>query len=230
MNRQELLVALKKKIKSFDFKEYNDISTLLMKDETGNIIEDSILVCDSGPYPWNITDDFSIGIETEFRGNNLKTVKYKPNNNFKQCCINITDFSNYGNYHSYGEVTIENVTWLNIETGVRFSSTELLKEYPKASTHISWNVRRILFDDDLTNGKGDWSDYETGIPTERFDSYDELLLTAIYTIVKRIEGPIRIQNSDICCYEKLEDMLVIIDENDNVIIRKDIEKILTKNK
>lgn len=80
----------------------------------------------------------------------------------------------------------------------------------------------------LKTEKGDWSDYEPYCPTERFDSYDELLLTSIYTIIARVEGPLKIKNKSSYIVVSEDDMLITIDNEDNVKLRNDIAKLIDK--
>ena len=137
-------------------------------------------------------------------------------------------FATYGNYHCYGEVSVEHSVWENVKTGAHTLSTELDKKFPDVEHTIRWNIDRVLFEDDITNGKGDWHGYEANETTERFDSYDELLLTAIYTILVRIEGPLKIKNDVLYVVVPDKDMLVTIDKDDNVILRSDIKKMIFK--
>jgi hypothetical protein len=55
-----------------------------------------------------------------------------------------------------------------------------------------------------------------------------LLLTSIYTILVRIEGPLKIQNDALYVVVPDKDILVTIDKDDNVVLRKDIAKLIKK--
>lgn len=227
MKRNELIEILKSKIKTLNCADFNELKDNLLNDEEGNPIPDSILVSETKIRPWKISENYGVGIEAEYQGE--KYISQKANDDdFKMCGISITDFSTYGNNHCYGEVNVNHTIWENAKTGIRLLSTALEHRFPEVEYIISWNVNRILFEDDVINGKGDWRGYKINDTTERFESYDELLLTAIYTIISRIEGPLKIKNTEL--YEVVSDnyMLVIIDKDDNVILRSDIANLIDK--
>jgi hypothetical protein len=226
MKRIELIEILKNKIKTLKCGDFNEVKDILLNDEEGNPIPDSILVSESKIRPWKISENYGVGIETEYRGEKL--ISKKDDNGFRLCGISITDFSAYGNVHYYGEVDVEHAIWENIKTGSRLVSTVLSDRFPEVEYIIVWWINRLLFEDDLVNGKGDWEGYEVNNTTERFDSYDELLLTSLYTIIVRIEGPLKIQNA--MTHEVIpdKDMLVTIDKDDNVTLRSDIVKLINK--
>lgn len=227
MKRIELIEIIKSKIKTLKCADFNELKDDLQKDESGNPINDSILVSETKIRPWKISENYGIGIETEYTGEKYisKTDRKKG---FKMCGISITDFRAYGNYHCYGEVSVDHAVWENVETGSHTLSTELSARFPEVEHTIVWNASRLLFENDIVNGKGDWHGYEVNETTERFDSYDELLLTAIYTILVRIEGPLKIKNDALYVVVPDKDMLVIIDKDDNVTLRSDINKLINK--
>lgn len=225
MKRIELIEILKNKIKTLKCADFNELKDDLLNDEEGNPINDSILVSETKIRPWKISENYGVGIEAEYRGE--KYISKKDDDNiFKRCGISITDFSAYGNYHCYAEINVKHASWENIKTGLSLLSTELSDRFPEVEYIISWNANRVLFEDDIVNAKGDWHGYEANQTTERFDSYDELLLTSIYTILVRIEGPLKIQNAVLYHVISDKDMLVTIDKDDNVILRSDIAKII----
>ena len=225
MKRIELIEILKNKIKTLKCADFNELKDDLLNDEEGNPINDSILVSETKIRPWKISENYGVGIEAEYRGE--KYISKKDDDNiFKRCGISITDFSAYGNYHCYAEINVKHASWKNIKTGLSILSTELSDRFPEVEYIISWNANRVLFEDDIVNSKGDWHGYEANQTTERFDSYDELLLTSIYTILVRIEGPLKIQNAVLYHVISDKDMLVTIDKDDNVILRSDIAKII----
>ena len=228
MKRNELIQVLKSKLKSLKCTDFDDIRYLLIEDEEGKIINDSILVSTTENHPWKIPVDYGLGIETEYDGQKYISVKYKSNTNFKMCSISITDFGYCGFNHYYGEVSVENAKWKDIENDSRLISSEFSRIFPQASPNINWNVCRMLFEDDIKNGKGDWEGYEPYHPTERFESYDELLLTAVYTIIVRIEGPLKIKNKASYIVVSDDDMILTIDEKDNVTLRDDIAILIDK--
>ena len=227
MKRIELIEILKNKIKTLKCADFEELKDDLLTDKEGNPIPDSILVSETKIRPWKISENYGVGIEAEYRGEKYISKK-DDDEGFKRCGISITDFSAYGNYHCYAEINVKHASWKNIETGSNLLSTVLSDKFPEVEYIISWNANRVLFEDDIENGKGDWHGYEANQTTERFDSYDELLLTSIYTILVRIEGPLKIQNSVLYHVIPDKDMLVTIDKDDNVTLRKDIVKIINK--
>jgi hypothetical protein len=227
MKRTELIEILRSKIKTLKCADFNEVKDDLLNDEEGNPINDSILVSETKIRPWKIAENYGIGIETEYWGQKIISKK-DDKDGFKKCAISITDYKAYGNYHCYGEVSVNHATWENIKTGSHTLSTELDRRFPEVEHTISWNVDRLLFEDDIVNGKGDWHGYEANETTERFDSYDELLLTAIYTILVRIEGPLKIQNDVLYVVVPDKDILVTVDKDDNVTLRSDIDKLINK--
>lgn len=228
MKRSELIQILKSKLKSFKYTDFDAIKFILLTDEEDKLIGDSMLISTTEKHPWKIPVNYGLGIETEYDGQKYISTKYKDDTNFKMCSISITDYRFCGNNHSYGEVSVENVKWMNKENRRNLISSELSRQYTQATSTIKWNVCRMLFEDDIKNGKGDWSDYEPYCPTERFDSYDELLLTSIYTIIARVEGPLKIKNKSSCIVVSDDDMLITIDNEDNVKLRNDIAKLIDK--
>lgn len=228
MKRSELLQKIKTKVKSFEYTDFDEINFRLMKDENGNLIGDSMLVSTRDKHPWIIPADYGVGIKIKQDEKEYISTKYKSNNNYKRCNIEVTDFSFMGNHHCYGKVTVENTKWINTETGSSLFTSVLDRLYPEATSNLQWDVCRMLFEEDITNGKGDWTEYEAHYPTERFESFDELLMVSIYTIVARIQGPIKIQNSSYICEESDKNILVTIDENENVTLRSDIKKLIFK--
>lgn len=227
MKRIELIEILKNKIKTLKCADFNELKDDLLTDEEGNPIPDSILVSETKIRPWKISDNYGIDIETEHRGEKYISKK-DDDEGFKKCAISITDFSAYGNYHCYAEINVKHASWKNIETGSNLLSTVLSDKFPEVEYIISWNANRVLFEDDLVNGKGDWHGYEANQTTERFDSYDELLLTSIYTIISRIEGPLKIQNDALYVVVPDKDILVTIDKDDNITLRRDIANLINK--
>lgn len=228
MKRSELLQKIKTKVKSFKYTDFDEIKFRLMKDEHGNLIGDSMLVSARDKHPWIIPTDYGVGIKIKQDEKEYISTKYNPTNNYKRCNIEVTDFRFSGNHHCYGKVTVDNTTWVNTETGTSMYSSGLDKLYPEATSCLHWNICRMLFEEDIINGKGDWTEYEAHYPTERFESFDELLMVAIYTILVRIQGPVKIQQSSYCCDEPDKNLLVRIDENENVTLRSDIKKMIFK--
>ena len=92
MKRNELIQVLKSKLKSLRYTDFDDIKYLLMKDEEGKIINDSILVSTTENHPWKIHADYGLGIETKYDGQKYISVKYKDNTISKMCSISIMDF------------------------------------------------------------------------------------------------------------------------------------------
>lgn len=227
MKRTELIEILKNKIKTLKCTDFDEFKAVLAKDEAGNPINDSILVSEMKTRPWKISETYGIGIETEYRGEKYISKK-DDEDGFKKCGISITDYKAYGNYHCYGEVSVSHADWVNIENGSKTISTELENRFPQVEHTIRWNVNRVLFEEDIVNSKGDWHGYKANETTERFDSYDELLLTSIYTILVRIEGPLKIQNDMLYVVVSDEDMLVTVDKDDNVVLRSDINYLINK--
>ena len=227
MKRTELIEILKNKIKTLKCADFNEFKDILLDDEAGNPIPDSILVSEHKKRPWKISEKYGVGIATEHK-KEIYISQKDDDDGFRMCGILITDFKAYGNTHCYAEINVKHVLWENIKTKSRLLSTVLSDRFPEVEYIISWNVCRVLFEDDIINGKGDWHGYEINATTERFDSYDELLLTAIYTILVRIEGSLKIKNTEL--YEVVDDeyMLVIVDKDDNVILRSDIDKLINK--
>ena len=168
MKRTELIEILKSKIKTLNCADFDELKDDLLTDEEGNPIHDSILVSETKIRPWKISENYGVGIEGEYRGEKYISKK-DDDEGFKRCGISITDFSAYGNYHCYAEINVKHASWKNIKTGSNLLSTELSDRFPEVEYIISWNANRVLFEDDLTNGKGDWHGYEANETTERFD-------------------------------------------------------------
>lgn len=227
MKRKTVLKRLHSKIKSFSQitpeHEYH-----MMKNEDGSCIKESILFTNIDKTPYKIPKDYGQGIKVDYDGKMMTSIKSNSDKPYKKCNIELTDYKNYGNYHCYGKVYVEGCDWNIDGTTTKMSSSDLSEKYPEARHNISWDIYKILTESDIVDGKGDWEGYEPGYQCPRFESVTELLLHAMYTVLDRVEGPLVFYVGASYIIPNKKDMLLVVDENDNVKLRSDIENILSK--
>lgn len=227
MKRKTVLKRLYPKIKSFS-QVTSEHECFMMKNEDGSYIKESILFRNDDKTPYKISKDYGRGINIEYDGKMVTSIKYNPTKQYKKCNVELTDFKYYGNYHCYGKVYVEGCTWNIDGTTTNMTSSELSKNYPEARHSISWDIYKILTESDIVEGKGDWEGYESGHQCSRFESVTELILSAVYTILDRVEGPLIFYVGASYVLPDKKDLLFVVDENDNVKLRSDLKNILSK--
>lgn len=227
MKRKTILKRLQSKIKSFS-QVTSEHEYFMMKNEDGSYIKESILFRNDNKTPYKIPKDYGQGIKVEYDGKMVTSIKYNPTKQYKKCNIELTDFRYYGNYHCYGKVYVEGCTWNIDGTTTNMTSSELSKNYPEARHNISWDIYKILTESDIVEGKGDWEGYESGYQCSRFESVTELILSAVYTVLDRVEGPLIFYVGASYIVPDKKDILLVVDENDDVKLRSDIKNILSK--
>lgn len=128
--------------------------------------------------------------------------------------LNITTFG--APYeHSYGSLEIGGPHWTK-ETGYVFGYLGNYYKDPGYDPRVQgdWNVDvcRIITKDDINSG-ADWYGWSAGDASPRFVSYSELVLTACWLVLMRVQGPVFLTTSRYSsdCGEVLE-----VDKKGNV--------------
>lgn len=234
MKRKTLIKKLEKLIPSLE--NFNLINKVhldrLKKDNNDNIITASCLCSDDYKYknqlPWLIPHDYNVGIIDNELG--IKSINY-PNlyGTNRKITLSLTDFSSYGNTHCYGNVDISGVEWHKLDNNHSISSTNISEKYPMVKSYYNIDITKVLTEDDINKPNEDWHGYWPGYITERFSNRNELIITAVYVILYRVEGSFIMHVGSPCCFYKKSEALIIVDDNDNVIIGDELKKIL-KNK
>ena len=229
MKRNDLINCIKKSIPSLNNIHLLDEYYLnkLKKDVNNNPIIDSVLCEDECDLPWIIPVNYNEGIVDE----ELNLISEKKPNLYKMnrvVNLNITDFKYYGNKHCYGSLSISGLSWKK-SNGSSILSSDLNKNYPTVRYNYNFDLRKILTEDDINEDGANWDGYEAGVPTQRFSYIRELMLTAVYIALCRVEGAFIMFNGNPCCVYKRSEALIIVDENDNVIIgNNEFKEILNK--
>ena len=176
--------------------------------------------------PEQILEHFLEGLETEVDGEKFIVRKSYPERNYRRVYLEITDFAAYGNTHKYGKLCIDGVHWGSPDSPYATHSWNKL-------TDVEPRVRNI-WDVDLFRivGEGEMSASEcpVGEATARFVYLDELVATAAYVTLLRIEGPLILDNaSSYATVRSEKDILVTVDANGNVEWGEKLKRILNFN-
>lgn len=142
------------------------------------------------------------------------------------------EYMNYpGHPHLYGKLEIRGVELKRREkngtvicSGV--SSKDIIEHPELKQASYCWDMElgRILPEEDLKKGD-DWKMYESGCRTNRFYSHKELLLTALYVALSRVEGEFYLENERYSNSTK-DRLILSVDANDDVTFYNGINKTL----
>lgn len=175
--------------------------------------------------PEVIPQDFLEGLTVEVEGSKYEVERGSEYGNYRRIYLQVTDFACYGNTHKYGKLEISGLHWRKIGESGWHSWNKLSDEEPRVTGIWDVDLFRIV-------GEGEMSESEcpAGEATGRFVYLDELIATAAYVTLLRIEGPFTLDNAgSYASVRKAEDILVTVDENGNVVWGEKIKRILKLN-
>ena len=171
MKRSQLQSLLKSLIPSLS---YNDIECKDLYREESRY-----------DHPHIISKCYAEGIELEYDGETfISTYKDIRPGKGRHVSLNLQSFY-CGGGHWYGTLVFRGPHFI---CGRRSISGSATRDYPQVSV-ISCNVLRILPKEDRDNHPNDWLDWEVNEPTTRFYNMKEVIFTAMYIALDRIEGP-----------------------------------------
>lgn len=160
---------------------------------------------DQKDIPDTIPENYCEGIKVLRDGNEFITMSV---NEFQRVFENESlpegrgvrfEYHNYcGNPHLYGQLLIDGVEMLyHDRKNQRVITTTPSREEAKANPLLEkisyrWDMEicRILSQEEIDREPRMWEHYDAGSRTDRFTDFRELLATAAYLTVKRIEGPV----------------------------------------
>lgn len=228
IKRSDLIEQLRSKIPSLNYE--GKIEAYLEVDEDGNEIKDSVIFQKDTKEDWIITPHYMEGITTNLDGQELISVK-KVNPYNKRCCyIEIMDFAAYGNTHCYGDLKIDGLEWKYIDKDCTIYSFELTDKYPKIDNSYRGKITKIFKKDNINDREYGWDTYEDGMLTQRFHSVTELIFSAMYITLTRVQGPLIFFNGLSCCLYKVSDAIMSVDENDIVTLNDSYKHLFTEVK
>ena len=136
-------------------------------------------------HPHIISKDYAEGIELEYDGKTfISTYKDIHPGKGRHVSLNLQSFY-CGGGHWYGKLAFRGPHFI---CGNRSISGSVTQDYPQVSS-ISCDVLRILPKKDRDSHPNDWLAWEVDEPTTRFYNMKEVIFTAMYIALDRIEGP-----------------------------------------
>ena len=230
MKRPEALQYLRQFIPSFE-REYADSDIL------GPM---GWIAIDQNRIPDVIPADFLKGISVERNG---RVFTVMTRDDFKRtfertdlpagrhCTI---QYFNYcGNPHLYGTLRIAGFELVHVDKEedrvltLGSYGNEKEPELKGMDFIYKTEVGRILPREEVDARPGDWSGYDAGCRTSRFLDVKELLATAAYVALMRVEGPLFLTVGD--SYYQEKDLLMRVSADDNVEFTGLFRKYLLQN-
>ena len=130
-----------------------------------------------------------------------------------------------GHPHMYPTLEIEGVTGMTVPPSGQpeeFRGIYLLHD-PEVQTHWSIDLMRIVPQEDIARAPYEWEYYSAGDRTNRFLDYGEILATAAYVCLLRIEGPFFLKEGNGLEYTP-DDLLMTVGPDDTVTITDKFRK------
>ena len=161
--------------------------------------------------PERIPEHFLEGLETEIDGEKYVVRKSHFEQDCRRVHLDVTDFADYGNTHKYGVLHINGVHWSSSD-GATHWWNKLTDVEPRVKGKWDVDLFRIV-------GEGEMSGSEcpVGDSTARFVYLDELIATAAYVTLLRVEGPIVLDNTGTyASVIKKDDILLTVNRDGNV--------------
>lgn len=169
MKRNELQSLVQKFIPSFNEKDFT-------KDELFSDYNYGYEI------PYTIPKEYGVGYEIEKDG--LKYMSQHRYEGGRRVNLDISTFLN-GNGHFYGDLVIKGPQFMC--DGHTIWSGELIKAYP-STADIKGPIRRVLPESDYKSYPDHWEEDDVGFLTIRFYSLKELICSAAWVALDRIEG------------------------------------------
>lgn len=174
--------------------------------------------------PEVIPENFLEGTVADINGEKFCVKRCYPSieRNYRRVYLEITDFAVYGNTHKYGKLRIDGLRWSRIGTNSMTSSNKLADAEPRV--HGIWDVDLFRI---VAEGEMSAEECPVGEATARFTYIDELVATAAYVTLIRIQGPCVLDNASSYATVRTDnDILLSVDKNDEVTFGKKMLKIL----
>ena len=176
MKRKDLQILVEKRIKSFNSQGFT-------KDELFSDFNYGFEI------PYNIPKTYGVGIKVE--SGEREYTSQLPSKNIdgiefvgRRIDLEISVFPN-GNGHYYGDLIIRGPEFKSGRSTM--VSWELSKEYPQTQD-VKGSINRVLPESDYKEHPDHWDEYSVGFLTTRFYSVEELICSAVWVVLDRVDG------------------------------------------
>ena len=172
--------------------------------------------------PEVISEHFLEGLTIEVEGESYVAERSREYD-YRRVYLEVTDFACYGNTHKYGKLEIDGLHWRKVgEKSGWHSWGRLSDEEPRVTGIWDIDLFRIVGEGEMAG-----SECPPFEATARFVYLDELVATAAYVTLKRIEGPFILDNaSSYATVREAKDILVTVGADGNVEWGEKIKRIL----
>lgn len=231
LTRKEALDLLRKHIPSFG-RKFNDEDIF---GKTGWLYRDY-----STKLPESIPADFCVGKTAEYRGETIriingsdsKTCKYERKLlGFPPGRMVSIDWQQYpGHPHLYPKMEIQGIAGITKDSDGKEKEFQCLYMLDNSQFAGHWDIEplRIVPQEDIDKAPYEWEGYEAGDRTNRFLDHNEIILTAAYISLLRIEGPFFLKEGEYYAQYNKKDLLLSVDSNDEITITDKMQKKLDK--
>ena len=174
--------------------------------------------------PEMIPENFLEGTVADIDGEKFCVKRSYPSTerDYRRVYLEITDFAMYGNTHKYGKLQIDGLRWSRIGNNTATSWNKLDDVEPRVQSIWDVDLFRIVAEGEMSA-----EECPVGEATARFTYVDELVATAAYVTLIRIQGPCVLDNaSSYATVRTDKDILLSVDKNDEVTFGKKLLRIL----
>ena len=174
--------------------------------------------------PEVIPENFLEGTVADINGEKFCAKRSYPSieRDYRRVYLEITDFAMYGNTHKYGKLLIDGLRWSIIGSNLSTSWNKLNDVEPRVQNIWEVNLFRIVAEGEMSA-----TECPVGEATARFTYIDELIATAAYVTLIRIQGPCVLDNASSYATVRTDnDILLNVDKNDQVTFGKKLLRIL----
>lgn len=174
--------------------------------------------------PEMIPEYFLEGTVADINGEKFCVKRSYPSieRDYRRVYLEITDFAMYGNTHKYGKLQIDGLRWSRIGNNSTTSWNKLDDVEPRVRGIWDVDLFRIVAEGEMSA-----EECPVGEATARFTYIDELVATAAYVTLIRIQGPCILDNASSYATMRTDnDILLSIDKNDEVTFGKKMIRIL----
>lgn len=174
--------------------------------------------------PEVIPENFLEGTLADINGEKFCVKRSYPSTerNYRRVYLEITDFAMYGNTHKYGKLKIDGLRWSGIGNNSATSWNKLDDVEPRVRGIWDVDLFRIVAEGEMSA-----EECPVGEATARFTYIDELVATAAYVTLIRIQGPCILDNASSYATMRTDnDILLSVDKNDEVTFCEKMIRIL----
>lgn len=174
--------------------------------------------------PEMIPENFLEGAVSDINGEKFCIERSWPSieRDYRRVYLEIMDFAMYGNTHKYGKLRVDGLRWSIIGSNSTISCNKLDDVEPRVRG--IWNVELFRI---VAEGEMSAAECPVGEATARFTYIDELVATAAYVTLIRIQGPCILDNASSYATARTDDdILLSVDKNDEVAFGKKLLRIL----